>query len=172
MHSVGIDDIFQGVVSYSASRALKGDGLMKKEIIAIVVAAVVLVGLIVAFGVKSGETNVKFEKVSEKVMPRELEADILPEYRDLERALACKVGDKIYIIVTRGEKPTAGYEVDIDKITLENKDDKSNLIVYATFVDPAQPENMAQISCYPVAVAKADLKGLPDTIELRADYAK
>ena len=145
---------------------------MKKEIIAIVVAAVVLVGLIVAFGVKSGETNVKFEKVSEKVMPREVEADILPEYRDLERALACKVGDKIYIIVTRGEKPTAGYEADIDKITLENKDDKSNLIVYATFADPAQPENMAQIPCYPSAVVKADLKGLPDTIELRAEYAK
>ena len=49
---------------------------MKKEIIAIAAAAILLIGLIVAFGLKSGETNVKFEKVSEKVMPRELEADI------------------------------------------------------------------------------------------------
>ena len=105
-------------------------------------------------------------------MPRELEADILPEYRDLERALACKVGGEIYIIVTRGEKPTAGYEAEIDKLTLENKEDKSNLVVYATFADPAEPENMAQISCYPIAVVKTDLKGLPDTIELRAEYAK
>ena len=80
---------------------------MKKEIIAIAVAAVVLVGLIVAFGVSSKETNIKFEKVAEKVMPREIEADILPEYRDLERALACKVGKDIYVIVTSGEKPTA-----------------------------------------------------------------
>ncbi|NBH60427.1 protease complex subunit PrcB family protein [Anaerotruncus sp. 80] len=145
---------------------------MKKEIIAIAAAAILLIGLIVAFGLKSGETNVKFEKVSEKVMPRELEADILPEYRDLERALACKVGGEIYIIVTRGEKPTAGYEAEIDKLTLENKEDKSNLVVYATFADPAEPENMAQISCYPIAVVKTDLKGLPDTIELRAEYAK
>ena len=144
---------------------------MKKEIIAIAAAAILLIGLIVAFGLKSGETSVKFEKVSEKVMPRELEADILPEYRDLERALACKVGE-IYIIVTRGEKPTAGYEAEIDKLTLENKEDKSNLVVYATFADPAEPENMAQISCYPIAVVKTDLKGLPDTIELRAEYAK
>ena len=45
---------------------------MKKEIIAIAVAAVVLVGLIVAFGVSSKETNIKFEKVAEKVMPREI----------------------------------------------------------------------------------------------------
>ena len=144
---------------------------MKKEIIAIAAAAILLIGLIVAFGLKSGETSVKFEKVSEKVMPRELEADILPEYRDLERALACKVGGEIYIIVPRGEKPTAGYEADI-KLTLENKEDKSNLVVYATFADPAEPENMAQISCYPIAVVKTDLKGLPDTIELRAEYAK
>jgi len=152
--------------------AEKGDGIMKKEIIAIAVAAVVLVGLIAAFGLRSGETNVKFEKVPEKVMPRELEADILPEYRDLERALACKVEDKIYVIVTRGEKPTAGYEVEIEKMTLETKEDKSNLIVYASFADPEQPENMAQVVTYPSAVAKADLTGLPDTIELRAEFAK
>lgn len=145
---------------------------MKKEIIAIVIAAVVLVALIAAFGLKSGETSVKFEKVSDKTMPRELEADILPEYRDLERALACKVGEQVYVIVTRGEKPTAGYEVEIEKMKLESKDGKSNLIVYASFADPAQPENMAQITSYPAAVVKADLNGLPDTIELRAEFVK
>lgn len=143
---------------------------MKKEIIAISVAAVVLVGLVVAFGINSGETKVKFDKVSEKVMPREMEADILPEYRDIERALACKVDGKVYVIVTRGEKPTAGYEVEIDKITLESKEDKTNMIVYANFADPTGGENLAQVICYPYAVAKAELKGLPDTIELRSKY--
>lgn len=143
---------------------------MKKEIIAISVAAVVLVGLVVAFGINSGETKVKFDKVSEKVMPREMEADILPEYRDIERALACKVDGKVYVIVTRGEKPTAGYEVEIDKITIESKDDKTNMIVYANFVDPTDAENLAQVICYPHAVVKAELKGLPDTIELRSQY--
>ena len=145
---------------------------MKKEIIAIAAAAVVLVGLIVAFGISSGETNIKFEKVSEKNMPREIEAEILPEYRDLERALACRVGDEIYVIVTRGEKPTAGYEVEIEKMTLESKDDKSNLIVYANFADPQNGENMAQVVSYPAAVAKADMTGLPDTIELRSEHAE
>lgn len=145
---------------------------MKKEIIAIAAAAVVLVGLIVVFGISSKETSVKFEKVSQKAMPREIEAEILPEYRDLERALACKVGDEIYVIVTRGEKPTAGYEVEIEKITLESKDDKSNLIVHANFADPADAENMAQVTSYPAAVVKADISGLPDTIELRSEYAK
>lgn len=145
---------------------------MKKEIIAIAAAAVVLIGLIVAFGLKTGETGIEFEKVSQKEMPRELEADILPEYRDLERALACRIDGKVYVIVTRGEKPAAGYEVEIDRMTLENKDDKSSLIVYATFADPKEPENMARITSYPVAVVKADMKGLPDTIELRAEFAE
>lgn len=143
---------------------------MKKEIIAISVAAIVLVGLVVAFGINSGETKVKFDKVSEKMMPREMEAEILPEYRNLERAMACKVDGKVYVIVTRGEKPTAGYEVEIDKITLESKDDKTNMIVYANFVDPTDTENLAQVLCYPHAVAKAEIKGLPDTIELRSQY--
>jgi preprotein translocase subunit SecF len=145
---------------------------MKKEIIAIIVAALVLVGLVLVFGVKDGETQVNFQQVSEKNMPREMEAEILPEYRDLERALACKVDEDIYVVVTRGEKPTAGYEVQVEKITLESKDDRSNLIVYATFADPAEPENMAQVTCYPAAVVKAELTGLPDTIELRATYVE
>jgi len=145
---------------------------MKKEIIAIAAASVVLIVLIVVFGLRTGAASVKFEKVSEKNLPRQLEAEVLPEYRDLERALACKIDDQIYVIVTRGEKPTTGYEVEIDKISLENKENQSNLIVTATFADPAEPENMAQIQSYPIAVVKTDLSGLPDTIELRSEYAK
>ena len=57
-------------------------------------------------------------------------------------------------------------------MTLESKDDKSNLIVYANFADPQNGENMAQVVSYPAAVAKADMTGLPDTIELRSEYAE
>ncbi|MEE0514174.1 MAG: protease complex subunit PrcB family protein [Emergencia sp.] len=145
---------------------------MKKEIIAISVSVILLVGLLVTFGIKSGNTDVKFEEVAGKNMPRELEAEILPEYRELERALACRVNDEIYVIVTRGEKATSGYEVSIEKMELEKKDNKTKLIVYANFADPPQPENAAQIVSYPTAAAKADLKGLPDIIELRAEYVK
>ena len=145
---------------------------MKKEIIAIIITAVVLVGLILAFGINAGETKVKFERVSEKAVPREIEADILPSYRDLERALAFKVDDTVYVMVTRGEKPTAGYDVKIEELALESKDDKSVLNVYATFADPADAENLAQVICYPYDLVKTDLTGLPDSIQLRADFAK
>lgn len=143
---------------------------MKKEIIAIVITVVILGVLVIFLGINKGETRVDFEKVAEKAMPREIEADIIPEYRNLERALACKVNDSIYVIATRGEKPTSGYEIKIKKITMETKDKKNCLIVYADFTDPVEPENMAQILTYPCAVVKTDLKGLPDKIELRGKY--
>ena len=37
---------------------------MKKEIIAISVSVILLVGLLVTFGIKSGNTDVKFEEVA------------------------------------------------------------------------------------------------------------
>ena len=143
---------------------------MKKRIVAIVTAAVVLVILTVYFGIYGGNTKVPFETVTDKTMPRELETDIIPSYRDTERALACKVDDGFYVLAMRGEKPTSGYEIQITELELENKDDKSNLIVYATFADPGTPENMAQVKSYPLSVVKADLNGLPDTIELRSEF--
>ena len=42
--------------------------------------------------------------------------------RLLERALACCIDDDIYVIVTRGEKPTSGFKVAVDHMTLEEQD--------------------------------------------------
>lgn len=145
---------------------------MKKELIAVVLAAAVLIALTAVIGLKPGDMKVGFEKVSEKKIPRELDAEILPEYRDLERALACKVGDTVYVIVTRGTKPTSGYDVEIDKIVIKSEKDKSKMIVFATFADPVDSENMAQIDTFPSAVVKTDLDGLPTEIQLKAEFAK
>lgn len=143
---------------------------MKKELIGIGVAAVVLVGLVVYFGIYGGETNIEFEQVTEKNMPHELEAEIIPAYRDMERAMACRVEDGIYVLATRGEMPTSGYEIQITKLEIEARENKTNLIVFADFADPVEPENMAQVTSYPVSVVKAELSGLPDTIELKSTY--
>lgn len=145
---------------------------MKKEIIAIVIAAVVLAVLIIYFGIYGGESKVQFEAVNDQNIPRELEAEIIPEYRDIERAMACRVGSDVYVLAMRGKKPTSGYEIEITGMELETKDQKTNLIVYADFADPAEPENMAQVESFPIAVVKADISGLPDTIELRSTFVK
>ena len=114
--------------------------------------------------------SVEFKVLSEKEYPQEVAGDVIPEYRTLERALACKVDDKIYVIVTRGEKPASGYKVSIDKMKLETEEGKETLIVYAVFKDPAKNDSMSQVLTYPLEVAEVQLKKLPDDIELRVQY--
>ena len=144
----------------------------KKELIAGLVSMIILGGLIILAGKNIGNTNVKFEVVHEKQIPREISSEILPEYRNLERAMACICEDQVFVIVTRGEKPSPGYEVEITKITLESKKDKTKLKVYANFVDPENSENLPQVLTYPVAVAKAHITGLPDNIELISEFVE
>lgn len=139
----------------------------------IVIVAAVAVGMCIALlgsGKMSGEEAVKFEKINENKLPSDIASDVLPEYRTLERALACRVDDDVYVVVTRGEKPTSGFKVSVDKIMLEQKDDKTNLIVYALFEDPDKENAISQIITYPASVVKTDLKQLPDSIELRIEY--
>ena len=78
--------------------------------------------------------------------------------------------EKIYVIVTRGEKPASGYSADIRKMKLETDKNKETLIVYATFRDPSKNSSMSQVLTYPVKVAETELKKLPDEIELRVQY--
>ena len=60
-----------------------------------------------------GDKNVEFKQLSKDDVPKSIETEVIPEYRELERALGCLIDGKVYVIVTRGEKPTAGYEVSI-----------------------------------------------------------
>ena len=119
--------------------------------------------------ITGGET-VKFEVVKESQLPHGITSDIIPEYKTLERALACCIDDDIYVIVTRGEKPTSGFKVAVDHMTLEKQDGKSTLIVYAGFKDPDKKTAFSQIITYPTAVVRTDLKQLPEDIELRIQY--
>ena len=145
---------------------------MKKQWIAIGVLGAVLIALIIGFGIYGGNGQIGFEAVTEREMPRELEAEIIPQYRDIERALACKVGDEVYILAMRGEKPTSGYDIRITDLELVTEEQQTKLVVYADFADPANPENMARVKSYPVSVVKAEISGLPDKIELKSRYPK
>lgn len=144
----------------------------KKKLLAVIFLAVVL-AVCATFAFMhffSGEKAVSFEEVKESQIPKDITSDVVPEYKTLERALACVVDDDVYVIVTRGEKPTSGYAVSVDRIALEEKDGKNNLIVYALFEDPQKETAISQIITYPVCIVKTDLAKLPDSIELRIQY--
>ena len=142
----------------------------KKWIIIIAVVIVTAAAALVALNLLKGDKTVEFKTLSENKIPKDISSQVIPEYRTLERALACMVEDKIYVVVTRGEKPTSGFEVDIDKMKLEDKEGKQNLIVYADFKDPEKEKALAQVLTYPLKVAETSLTKLPDEIELRIQY--
>ena len=114
--------------------------------------------------------KIEFKELEDKKIPQNIEREIIPEYRELERALGCLIDEKVYVVVTRGEKPTAGYDVFIKEMRLEEKDGKSNLKVYAVFVAPDKDVAVSQVSTFPYTVAIAELDVLPDTIELISEY--
>ena len=141
-------------------------------------AAVLLLGALTYLAVTAGfpqqlfsGKNISFTQLTKGEIPQTIEKDVIPEYRDLERALGCLVDGKVYVVVTRGEKPTAGYDLSIEKITLEKTEDGSNLTVTALFREPAEGETVSRIITYPYIVAETELTGLPDTIELNVRYA-
>ncbi len=141
-----------------------------KTFIAILLIVVIVIGIILILKFAKGDETVEFRVLAEQEIPQEITSQVIPEYRDLERALACVVEDTVYVLVTRGEKPTSGYEIAIDNMVLEDENGNSNLVVYANFKDPEPGGALAQVLTYPLEVAETGLSGLPDSIELRVQY--
>lgn len=142
----------------------------------IILIAIMVIGLVVWLVLGKGLLNmgggksVDFKLLSKDDIPKTIENEVIPEYRELERALGCLIDGKVYVIVTRGEKPTSGYDVAIEKMTLEKSDGKSNLKVQAKFAEPEKGIAQSQVTTYPYAVASTNLTTLPDSIELVVKY--
>ena len=138
----------------------------------IMIAAIIVVIAAVVAGMYmfKGDDKVSYKILGDTELPQQIASQVIPEYRGLERALACVVDDKVYVIATRGEKPTSGYEIAIDKISVAEEDGMKTLMVYAVFKDPQPGTALTQVLTYPLQVAETDLAFLPDQIELKVQY--
>jgi len=136
-----------------------------KTFMAILIIVLVVIGIILILNFAK-----EFRVLSDSEVPQDITSQVIPQYRDLERALACIVDDKVYVLVTRGEKPTSGYEIAIESMTLEEEDGRNNLVVFAGFKDPEPGGALTQVLTYPLQVAETPLEKLPDSIELRVKY--
>ncbi|MBS4537425.1 protease complex subunit PrcB family protein [Clostridium sp. D2Q-11] len=143
---------------------------MKKLWIIIIILIIILgVIFIPKLLLNRGDEKVAFKIVEKDGIPEKVN-QLLPKYQQEERALACKVDGKIYIIVTRGEQRTDGYKVTIDKIEKKPNEDKFDLIVYADYKDPKPDEIVPQVITYPTVVAITELELLPERIYLKTNY--
>ncbi|MGF7058072.1 protease complex subunit PrcB family protein [Brassicibacter mesophilus] len=143
---------------------------MKKIwILGIVVVVILAIIFIPRIFKSEGDKEVKFRILEANEVPQKVQ-DLIPRYLAEERALACKLDNEVYIIVTRGEKKTAGYSVTLDKLVKVKKDDSFDLIAHAEYSDPKPDQMVAQVITYPMVIAKADLDNLPDKIKLEVEY--
>lgn len=143
--------------------------MKKYYIIALVI--IIIIGIfLVPKLLRGSQGEVKFKIVKEEDIPDKI-AEILPKYLMEERALTCKYRDEIYVVVTRGEKSSKGYEVEIDKIVMEKyAKDIFDIIVYAKFTDPDVNEMVEQEYDYPYIVVKTNLKTMPQEVHLDVEY--
>lgn len=140
-----------------------------RKIIIILAIIVILGGLILTRFLGSDEMEVKFKTIDEEDLPTKI-VEALPNYIMEERALSFEHEGEVYVIVTRGEKTSEGYTVEIDSIKEEPDGEDFDLIVYAKFSDPNPNEILSQEYTYPITIAKANLKELPNSIHLDVEY--
>ncbi|WP_312832192.1 protease complex subunit PrcB family protein [Sedimentibacter saalensis] len=113
--------------------------------------------------------NVEFDTINPENLPNQI-ASVLPNYRMKEKAILAKVDDEVYVIVTRGEKASVGYDVEIGQLILNDEGGEIVLTVYAEYTDPKPGDVAAQILTYPFTVVKTDMKELPQKIVLEKEY--
>lgn len=143
---------------------------MKRYLIVGLILIIILGALIVPKILKSNDNEVNFKVIDKEELPTEIQ-EALPKYIMDERALTCKFKDEIYVIVTRGEKKSKGYFVDIESIDKEYYgEEKFDLIVNAKFIDPNPNEIVTQEYDYPMVVVKTNLKEMPQAVHLDIEY--
>ncbi|HWQ77881.1 MAG TPA: protease complex subunit PrcB family protein, partial [Anaerovoracaceae bacterium] len=142
----------------------------KKMLVMFAVIIVAIAAIVAGMTIFEGDVKVGYKVLGETEYPQQIASQVIPEYRALERALACVVDDKIYVIASRGEKPTSGYEIVIDKMAVTEEDGIKTLKVYTVFKDPQPGTALTQVLTYPLQVAETDLSYLPDQIELKVQY--
>ena len=120
---------------------------MKKiHIVALAIILIVLI-LIVPKMLKEHEGQVKYKVVKEEEIPEKI-TEMLPKYLMEERALTCKYRDDIYVVVTRGEKSTKGFLVEINEIiskVMNNFSDQFRYIFKERFIYNKSQAEIAKI---------------------------
>ncbi len=145
--------------------------MKRNQIIAL--AIILIIGILfVPKLLKGREGQIKFKIVKEEEIPDKI-SEILPKYLMEERALTCKYKDDIYVVVTRGEKNSKGYLVEINQILKEKySKDRFDIVVYSKFTDPDPNEIVEQEYDYPYIVVKTNLKTMPEEVHLDIEYVE
>ena len=129
---------------------------IKGVIYGVIVMALIIGGFIVIPNIFMEQSKpVDYTILQREAIPEKI-LDMMDKYVNQERALAVKLENKIYVVVTRGNDKN--YGIEMDKIDILKQDDKSIMRVKVLCKNK---ENS-----YPYIVVETNLNELPDVIEL------
>jgi len=105
---------------------------------------------------KSNPEQLKqWDRVKGRIVTEDYPAEIsayLEENKTMETQRALNVNNKTYLVLTMGQCPTAGYQIEFTNLSL--KDGK--LIIKAKYVKPNRDDIVATVITYPSLVIETD----------------
>lgn len=108
---------------------------------------------------KSGDIN--FSIIDPAGAPGKL-VDLVNRLKTSESATLAEADDGVYVLITRGEQPTGGYEAKVEKVTQSVSDQKGFATVRLMYTDPKPGQVVSQGVTYPLALVKLDSGKKPD----------
>ena len=96
--------------------------------------------------------EVTFETVEMQNAPNDIQATVQQKWLE-KSTFTIPSGEELYIIITRGEMPTGGYSVNIERI--EKIDNE--LVVSYYYTDPKKDDMVTQAITKPFVIAKVDM---------------
>jgi len=144
----------------------QGEEKMKKIIgILVVGISLLLIGMLGCGGMgmqdqKSGQggqtgTGKQWEEVKGKILTEGYPAEIssyLEANKTKETQQAFNINNKTYLVLTMGQRPSAGYHIELTKLGITD----GKLIVQAEYVKPKPDELVATVITYPSLVIETD----------------
>jgi hypothetical protein len=128
---------------------------MKGLVYGIIILALVLGGFLVIPGMFVEKTkSIDYTVLQREAVPEKI-LDMMDKYTNEERALVAKMGSKIYIMVTRGEKK---FGIEMDSIEKFDEEGKEVVRVKAKYKN--KEDSM------PYLIVETNLENLPDRVEL------
>lgn len=110
---------------------------------------------------KSGDIN--FSIIDPAGAPGKI-VDLVNRLKTSESATLAEADGGTYVLVTRGEQPTGGFDVKIEKVTQSVSDRKGFATVRVFFTEPKPGQAVSQGITYPLALVKLDTGKKPDEV--------
>lgn len=110
---------------------------------------------------KSGDIN--FSIIDPAGAPGKI-VDLVNRLKTSESTTLAEADGGTYVLITRGEQSTGGFDAKIEKVTQSVSDQKGYATVRVLFTDPKSGQVVSQGVTYPLALVKLDTGKKPDEV--------